>query len=436
MNLNYKEKVKFHTLGCKVNQYETEAAAELFEKNGYNVIENDDVADIYVINTCTVTSLSDSKSRQIIRKSKRENPNSIMVVMGCYSQVAAQEVENIAGVDIVIGTTERKEIVNLVEKFKLDKKKINIVRDIKKDKSFQPIDIDFIKGMTRAYIKVQDGCNRFCSYCIIPYARGNIRSRDPRDVRNEVEKLAQNDYKEIILTGIHVASYGKDLDNFNLVKLISSIHDIKGIERIRLSSVEPGLITEEFLDEISKLPKFCDHFHLSLQSGSNSVLKRMNRRYTREDYLEKVKLIRKYYKDAGITTDIIVGFPGESEEEFTDTLDLVKKVRFSRVHVFKYSKRKGTPAAAMKDQIDGTIKNERSQILIGLCEKLREEFESSFIGGKVEILAERKKGKLQYGHSKNYMEIAFETENDYTNCIKDIKICEYKNGVLFGKLEK
>ena len=433
MNSTYKNKVKFHTLGCKVNQYETEAASELFEKAGYEVLEGDFPADVYVINTCTVTSLSDSKSRQIIRRSKRENPNSIMVVMGCYSQVSAEEVADIEGVDIVIGTTERNEIVDLVEKFKNNKEQISIVRDIKKDKTFQPLDIKAIKNMTRAYLKVQDGCNRYCSYCIIPYARGNIRSRDPKDVIAEVEKLSQNGYKEVVLTGIHVASYGKDLDNFDLLKLIEVIHPIEGIERIRLSSLEPRLITEEFLQGVSKLPKFCDHFHLSLQSGSNTVLQRMNRKYTREDYLETVERIRRYYPQAGITTDIIVGFPGETEEEFQETLDLVKKVAFSRVHVFKYSIRKGTPAATMKGQVDGKIKNSRSQDLIALTEALRADFERSFIGKDMEVLVERKTDGLYHGHSTNYVEVFFTGQGDYFNKLVEVEITDFIDGKLRGR---
>lgn len=437
MDLNYKKKVKFYTLGCKVNQYETEASMENFANNDYLVLgEDKGPADIYVINTCTVTSLSDSKSRQIIRKSKRENPDSIMVVMGCYPQVSAKEVEDIEGVDIVIGTTERNKIISLVEEYSKNKKKINIVRDIKKDKDFQPIDIDKIKGMTRAYIKVQDGCNRFCSYCIIPYARGNIRSRDPQEVKVEVLKLEKNNYKEVILTGIHIASYGKDLEDFSLVDLIKSISKVEGIERIRLSSVEPRLITKEFLDEVSKISKFTDHFHLSLQSGSNSVLNRMNRKYSREEYLETVNLIRSYYKDAGITTDIIVGFPGESEEEFNDTLNLVEAVKFSRVHVFKYSPRKGTPAAKMSDQIKGDIKSQRSRTLIDLCEKNRLDFEKSFIGKSLPVLVETNKDGLQSGHTTNYIVVAFKSEKDYTNSIIDIEIIDFIDSKLYGKLKE
>lgn len=433
MNLNY-NKVKFHTLGCKVNQYETEAISEIFEQAGYEVVE-EEFADIYVINTCTVTSLSDSKSRQMIRKFKRTNPNSIIVVMGCYSQVSDKDVENIQGVDIIMGTTERGEVVNLVEEFQTTGQRINIVRDIKDDKTFQPIDITNLRDMTRAYIKVQDGCNRFCSYCIIPYARGNIRSRDPEDVKNEVIKLSQNGYQEIILTGIHIASYGKDKEDLDLINLIENIHDIPGIERIRLSSVEPRLITENFLKSLSSFSKFCDHFHLSLQSGSNSVLKRMNRKYTREEYLEKVNLIRNFYPNAGITTDIIVGFPGETEEEFKDTLDLVEKVRFSRVHIFKYSPRKGTPAAEIKDQVPGDIKNERSKELFELKDRLKREFEMSFLGETTTVLVERKLEDYYFGHTTNYIEIAINSKKDYTNNIVDVTIERYDEDTLHGKVK-
>lgn len=434
MNSNY-NKVKFHTLGCKVNQYETEAAIELFEKSGYKVILDDGIADIYIINTCTVTSQSDSKSRQFIRRAKRENPEAIVVVMGCYSQVSVEEVEAIEDVDIIIGTSERNQIVHLVEKYIENPKRINIVRDIKRDREFQEIDIEKIKGQTRAFIKVQDGCNNYCSYCIIPYARGNIRSRDPYDVKAEVIRLVENGYKEVVLTGIHIASYGKDLKKYNLLDLISMIHDIKGLERIRLSSVEPVLITEEFLAEVIKYPKFCDHFHLSLQSGSNSVLKRMNRRYTREEYMETVERIRKYYPNAGITTDIIVGFPGETDEEFEETLDLVKKVRFSRVHVFKYSPREGTKAFSMKNQIDGNTKNKRSKVLIDLTENLRKEFETSFIGKDLEVLVERKRKSHYLAHSTNYIEIAFKSKLDYTNNIITLEVTDFKNGNLIGKVK-
>lgn len=427
-------RVKFLTLGCKVNQYETEAVSELFENEGFQVVDKDDVADVYVINTCTVTSLSDSKSRQFIRRAKKENENSSVIVMGCYSQVSPEEVEAIEGVDIILGTSERSKIVELTKEYRENKKKINIVRDIHKDSDFQPINIERLKGMTRAYIKVQDGCNQYCSYCIIPYARGNVRSRSPIDIKAEVEKLCENGFKEVVITGIHVASYGKDLKNFKLIDLIEFIRDVEGLERIRLSSMEQSLIDEDFMSRVSKLPKFCDHFHLSLQSGSDTVLRRMNRKYTSAEYLEKVELIRKYYPRAGITTDIIVGFPGETDEEFQETLEFVNKVRFSRVHVFKYSRRDGTPAAARPDQVKDDVKVERSKSLIDLSEKLRYNYESSFIGENVEVLFEKSVDGRFKGHSKSYMEIIVGSEENLKNQLVDVRIQEVTEDGLIGIL--
>lgn len=429
-------KVKFYTLGCKVNQYETEYVSEIFEEEGYEIAsESEDSGDVFVVNTCSVTNLSESKSRQIIRRAKRENPDSIIVVMGCYSQVAAKEVEKIEEVDIVVGTTERNTVLDLVKRYQKSKEKINVVRDISKDNDFQPIDIENLRGMTRAYLKVQDGCNRYCSYCIIPYARGNIRSRDPKDVKLEVIRLSKNNYKEVVLTGIHIASYGKDLENYELIDLIEDIHEVEGIERIRLSSVEPRLITEEFLERLKKLPKFCDHFHLSLQSGSNTVLERMNRKYTREEYIEKVDLIREFYPDAGITTDIIVGFPGETEEEFNETLDLVKQVRFSKIHIFKYSIRKGTKAATMKDQIDGNIKTERSKILSDLERTFRLEFMKKMVKRTLKVLVEREIDGIYYGHTTNYLEIGIKGSDIKINQIIDVIINEVSDEKLFGYIE-
>lgn len=427
-------RVKFLTLGCKVNQYETEAVSELFENSGYEIVEKDSIADVYVINTCTVTSLSDSKSRQFIRKSKKENPESSVVVMGCYSQVSPEEVEGIEGVDIILGTSERNQIVKLTEEFRKNKTKINIVRDIHKDSDFQPINIERLKGMTRAYIKVQDGCNQYCSYCIIPYARGNVRSRSPIDIKNEVERLCENGFKEVVITGIHVASYGKDLKNFKLIDLLEFIHDVEGLERIRLSSMEQSLIDEDFLLRVSKLYKFCDHFHLSLQSGSDTVLRRMNRKYTAAEYLDKVRLIRKFYPRAGITTDIIVGFPGETEGEFMETLKFAEDVKFSRVHVFKYSRRKGTPAAERPDQVHEEIKTKRSKTLIDLTEKLRYNYESSFVDEEIEVLFEKCIDDVCTGHSKSYMEVKVVSVKNLKNEISDVVIESAAEDGLTGVL--
>lgn len=331
-------KVAFHTLGCKVNQYETEAMEELFENRNYELVVENDYADIYVINTCTVTNMSDRKSRQFIRKAKRINKDAVVAVVGCYSQVSPDEVEKIEDVDVIIGTSQRNKIVDLCEETMISKKKINIVKPIKTYKEFEEIKIDQLRSKTRAFIKIQDGCNQFCSYCIIPYARGPIRSRNIVDVEKEVRNLAQAGFKEVVLTGIHIASYGKDLNDISLVDVIDKISEVRGIERIRMSSVEPNLIDDEFMKRISANKKVCDHFHLSLQSGSDSVLKRMNRKYTTNEYRDKVLLIKKYMPNAGLTTDIIVGFPGETDEEFEETYDYVKEIGFSRIHVFKYSK--------------------------------------------------------------------------------------------------
>ncbi len=323
------DKVAFYTLGCKVNQYETEAMEEIFEKNDYVIVNSDEIADIYVINTCTVTNLSDRKSRQFISRAKKLNKDAIIAVVGCYSQVSPDEVEKIEGVDVIIGTTERNRILELCEKAKVENQRINIVRNIKSQKEFEPINIDDIKSKTRAYIKIQDGCSQFCSYCIIPYARGPIRSRSLDEIVEETQKLANAGFKEVVLTGIHVASYGKDTDKTPLVKVLEEVGKVKGIDRIRLSSLEPTLIDENFMKSILKIGKVCDHFHLSLQSGSDTVLKRMNRKYTTSEYRNIVSIIRKYMPNAGITTDIIVGFPGETEDEFNETLDFVKEIGFS-----------------------------------------------------------------------------------------------------------
>lgn len=406
--------VAFHTLGCKVNQYETEAMEELFEDKGYTIVKSEDVADVYVINTCTVTNLSDRKSRQFIRKAKRVNEDSIIAVVGCYSQVSPGEVAGIQEVDVIIGTSERNKIVELCEQAKENNEVVNIVRSIKNDNEFEKIDVNDIKSKSRAYLKIQDGCNQYCTYCIIPYARGPIRSRQLDDIIFETEKLAKAGFKEIILTGIHVASYGKDLDKISLQEVLKSIGNIEGIERIRLSSLEPNLIDDNFMSTLMGIGKICDHFHLSLQSGSNTILKKMNRKYTPEEYKEKIDIIRKYMPSAGITTDIIVGFPGETDEDFQDTLEFVKQVQFSKIHVFKYSKREGTPAATYADQVDGLIKNKRSEILINLGNSLTREFNNSFINSKVSVLYEETSKvdeRAFEGYTTNYIRVRGRTQS-------------------------
>lgn len=422
------------TLGCKVNQYESEAMAELFEKNGYIQVDNDtDVADVYIVNTCTVTNLSDRKSRQYIRRAKRENPDSTVAVVGCYAQVAPKEVEKIEGVDVVIGTSERSKIVDLIEESKEEDKKINIVRDIKKDRDFQFIKIDENFHKTRSYMKVQDGCNRFCTYCIIPYARGTIRSRRIGDCVREAIRLANAGYKEIILTGIHVGSYGVDLGPVRLIDLIEKIAEVDGIQRIRLSSVEPNIISEDFMKRAIACSKLCDHFHLSLQSGSNKVLKDMNRHYNREEFIEKTKIIKKYMPYAGLTTDIIVGFPGESDEDFEDSMSIVREVEFSKVHVFKYSKRKNTPAADRADQVDGNIKIKRSEELIKLQDQYLKKFREKNMPRTLKVLFEEFDQGYYFGYTDNYIRVKVKSHKDLINKILDVRLVDNEE-VALGEL--
>lgn len=433
------KKVAFFTLGCKVNQYETEAMEENFEKNGYSIVNDSEVADIYVINTCTVTNLSDRKSRQFISKAKKNNSNATIAVVGCYSQVSPGEVSGIPGVDVIIGTTDRDRIVELCERAKENNEKINIVRNIKTQKEFEKINIEDIKSKTRAYMKIQDGCNQFCSYCIIPYARGPIRSRKIEDIIDEAKNLANVGFKEVVLTGIHVASYGKDIKDIDLVHVLREVGKIEGIERIRLSSIEPTLITDEFMKSMVKIGKVCDHFHLSLQSGSDTVLNRMNRKYTTKEYKNIVNTIRKHMPDAGITTDIIVGFPGETDEEFEETYKFVEEIGFSRIHVFKYSPRKGTPAAKYENQIDGNIKNKRSEDLIALGDRLMKEFNERFIGRTMSMLVEeesKKEKELMEGYTTNYIRVKVEKDNNLLSNIIDVKINSTKNDFLLGSIIK
>ena len=430
------KKVIFHTLGCKVNQYETEAMEELFEKNEYAIVSEDEIADIYVINTCTVTNLSDRKSRQIIRRAKKKNKDSIVVVVGCYSQVSPDEVAGIEGVDVVIGTTDRNRIVELCEEVKKDRQQINIVRSVKTETEFETINIDTIKGKTRAYMKIQDGCNQYCTYCIIPYARGPIRSRELKNIINETEKLAEAGFKEIVFTGIHIASYGKDIKDIQLIQVLEEVAKVEGIERIRFSSIEPTIINDEFMKKLVSIGKICDHFHLSLQSGSDSVLKRMNRNYTTREYKDIVDVIRKYMPDAGITTDIIVGFPGESDDEFKETLEFVREIEFSRIHVFKYSPREGTPAAKYSDQINGNIKNQRSEKLISLGENLMIEFNSKFIDKSLSVLFEEKSREedLIEGYTTNYIRVKSKSDEEYIGNIEDVNILLSKEDYLIGDI--
>lgn len=433
------KKVAFYTLGCKVNQYETEVMEEKFEKKGYKVVNPEEKADIYVINTCTVTNLGDRKSRQFIRRAKKNNKNAVIAVVGCYAQVSPKEVSNIKEVDVIMGTKNKNNIVDLCEKAMFEKVRINAVDNISDLREFEEMSIENNKFKTRAYIKIQEGCNRYCSYCIIPYARGPIRSRSLDNIILEAEKLAHNGYKEIVLTGIHIASYGLDLGTIRLIDVIEKINLISGIERIRLGSLEPTLVDKNFLDRLVKLDKVCDHFHLSLQSGSNSVLKRMNRKYTTEQYSEIVDLIRKYMPESGITTDIIVGFPGETDEEFEDTYRFIKKIGFSKIHVFKYSPRKGTPAAMFKNQIGGNIKNARSKSLIDLGHNLTVSFNKKYVGRLLDVLLEKKveyEGSIYMeGYTSNYIRVLTRASNKLKGNIVPVKITSLKDENLIGEIE-
>lgn len=364
------------------------------------------------------------------------NEDSIIAAVGCYSQVAPEEVEAIDGVDIVVGTTDRNRIVDLCEEAKSKNKKINVVKDIKYHKEFEPLNISDLPYKTRAYIKIQEGCNQFCSYCIIPYARGPIRSRDLEDIIMEAKRLAKAGFKEIILTGIHVTSYGKDLKGLSLTDVIEEVAKIDGIERIRLSSIEPTFVDKDFLERVVKTGKLCDHFHLSLQSGSDSVLKRMNRKYKTKEYRDIVKLIREYMPEAGITTDIIVGFPGETDEEFEESYRFVEDIRFSRIHVFKYSPRKGTPASQFKEQIPGDIKQIRSDRLIRLGDELMEEFHKAFIGRTLELLLEEEKDGFIEGYTTNYIRVKVKGHNDLQGKILPVRISGQEEDFLIGEIEE
>ena len=431
--------VAFYTLGCKVNQYETNAMEQQFIQNNYKIVENTEKADIYVINTCTVTNMADRKSRQMLRRVKEINQSAVIVVCGCYAQVAKTELEQIPEVDIILGINEKNKIVQIVEEYLANKDNIIEVADVSKQKEFLDFGDVTYTEKNRAVIKVQDGCNMFCSYCLIPYARGRIRSRKIENVVSEIEKIAKQGIKEVVITGIHVASYGKDFENENirLINLLEEINKIEGIERIRLSSLEPTIVDEEFARRLSKLEKICDHFHLSLQSGCDATLKRMNRRYTTAIYKEATEILRKYYPNANFTTDVIVGFPGETDEEFNQTYKFLKEIGFYKMHIFKYSPRKGTVAEKLPNQVDGNIKEERSKKLIELSNNMQNEKNSKYIGKTVKVLFEEYENGYYKGHTTNYMVVKVpEQEQDgFIDNIKEIEIT--KNDIqteeLIGK---
>ena len=414
------KKAALHNLGCKVNAYETEAMQHLLEEAGYEIVPFTQKADVYVINTCSVTNMADRKSRQMLHKAKKNNPDSIVVAAGCYVQTSEKEVLNDLSVDIVIGNDRKHDLVRLLEEYSLNSVSdtVDDINDGKHD--FEELFIDQTKEHTRAFIKVQDGCNQFCSYCIIPYARGRVRSRRFENVIAEVERLAANGFKEVVLTGIHLSSYGVDFEEATgLLELIQAVNAVKGIERIRLGSLEPKIVTEHFASELSKLDKICPHFHLSLQSGCDATLKRMNRKYTTKEYERGCELLRKYFVHPAITTDVIVGFPGETEEEFEQTKAYLEHIHFYEMHIFKYSKRKGTRAAVMPDQIDEQIKAARSEKLIALGHDMSKEFRKFYIGKNEEVLFEEKAviGDKEYfvGYTKEYVKVAKKTAENLEN---------------------
>ena len=416
------KKAALHNLGCKVNAYETEAMQHLLEEAGYEIVPFTQKADVYVINTCSVTNMADRKSRQMLHKAKKNNPDSIVVAAGCYVQTSEKEVLNDLSVDIVIGNDRKHDLVRLLEEYSLDSVSdtVDDINDGKHD--FEELFIDQTKEHTRAFIKVQDGCNQFCSYCIIPYARGRVRSRRFENVIAEVGRLAANGFKEVVLTGIHLSSYGVDFEEATgLLELIQAVNAVKGIERIRLGSLEPKIVTEHFASELSKLDKICPHFHLSLQSGCDATLKRMNRTYTTKEYERGCELLRKYFVHPAITTDVIVGFPGETEEEFEQTKAYLEHIHFYEMHIFKYSKRKGTRAAVMPDQIDEQIKAARSEKLIALGHDMSKEFRKFYIGKNEEVLFEEKAviGDKEYfvGYTKEYVKVAKKTAENLENQI-------------------
>lgn len=428
------KKAAFCTLGCKVNQYETEAMEELFRNAGYEIVPFNESSDVYVINTCSVTSMGDSKSRRMIRRAKKSNPHSIVAVTGCYAQTAPDEVLSIEGVNLVLGTQGRKEIVNKVEEItQLDK--VNDVCDIMHTHDFEELNITHYEHRTRAFIKIQDGCSQSCSYCIIPYARGPVRSRKDIDIISEIKSLAANGYTEFILTGIHVASYGHDLECSDLASLINEIDKLDGVRRIRLSSIEPMTLNRKFTEDIKNAKKLCPHFHVALQSGCDATLKRMNRHYTTAQFKEIVDGLRDAFDDAAITTDIMTGFPGETDEEFAETEAFVKEIDFADAHIFQYSQRKGTPAARRPDQINPQIKDMRAKKIAEITQKSRNEFLSRHIGKTVEVLFEQRvKDGYFEGKTANYITVHIKTDKDLHRQYLNVKLTEVSGDVMIGEL--
>ena len=425
------KKVALHNLGCKVNAYELEAVEQLLEARGYEIVPFEPGADIYIINTCTVTNIADRKSRQMLHRAKKMNPQALVAAVGCYAQARGGELERDPAIDLVIGNNRKKEIPDLLEACLRERRKHREVPDIGRERDYEPLRIAGTKEHTRAFLKVQDGCNQFCSYCIIPYTRGRVRSRDPQEVLREVQRLSVSGCREIVLSGIHLSSYGADFENgTGLLELIRLLHPVEGIARIRLGSLEPGIITERFAEQLSRLPKVCPHFHLSLQSGCDRTLRRMNRRYTSGEYLEKCRILRKYFKDPALTTDIITGFPGETEEDFRRSREFVEKVSFFETHVFPYSRREGTKAAKMEEQIPEAVKKERSHVLLELNRRQKDKYLKAALGRETEVLLEEREefeGRPAWsGYTREYRKVLVLSEKDLGNTLLTVcpeKVC-------------
>lgn len=422
-------KVALHNLGCKVNSYETDAMSQLFRESGYEIVPFQEKADIYIINTCSVTNMADRKSRQMLHKSKKMNEAAIVVAVGCYAQVAKENLEQDSAVDIIVGNNKKKEIVSIVEEYMSNHACNTAVIDIAHDNEYEDLELQTVTEHTRAYIKIQDGCNQFCSYCIIPYARGRIRSRELNNICAEITRLASQGFMEVVLTGIHMSSYHSE-DN-TLIDVVEAIQKIDGIERIRLGSLEPGIVTEDFAKRLSECNKVCPHFHLSMQSGCDDTLKRMNRHYNSSEYYEKCDILRKYFVNPAFTTDVIVGFPGETNEEYQITEDFVKKVEFAELHVFKYSKRSGTRAAVMDNQVSEQVKSDRSELLIAVGETLKEKYRKQFVGKKVPVLVEEivviEGDEYQVGHTTEYVKVAVKSDKDLCGTIVDVTVIDSLN---------
>ena len=424
--------IAFHTLGCKVNTYESNAMLKIFNEAGYQEVDFKEIADVYVINTCTVTNTGDSKSRQMIRKAIRKNPQATVCVVGCYSQIAPEEIEQIEGVGVVLGTQHRKDIVKYVDEHLETGEMVIKVDNVMNLKKFEDLNIDRFKN-TRAFLKIQDGCNNFCTYCIIPYARGRVRSRDKDSVLNQAKTLVANGYVEIVLTGIHTAGYGEDLDNYSFYDLLVDLVKIDGLKRLRISSIETSQISDEIINLIGSNDIIVDHLHIPLQSGCDATLKRMNRKYTTSQYLEKINKIRNYLPNIAFTTDVIVGFPGESEEEFEETYNFIKEVNYSELHVFPYSPRRNTPAAKMKDQVDDKIKHERVNRLLELSKELNRDFALKQIGKTLKVLFEKRDGDYLVGHASDYLKVRVKTTDNLIGEIVEVKINNYE-GILEGSV--